>query len=336
MGTKRFHTPVADPAGDFQLQLIILVAIVTTVFVGGFAVYRFLYGPLIVAVIDTLIVAVACAIAVYARRTGQVGHAGIAMAVMLGLGGIAVSTWIGVNGAVWMYTVILFAFYLAPPAVGLAVVLGMIGAIIALELSAPRTVFESMKQMASFTASATAITVFSWYFAARNKRQNEQLMRWATRDPLTGLENRRRLEPELNVAVETGRRHNRGYGLIIMDADNFKDINDHLGHAAGDAALQAVAVTIVSTTRIEDRAFRYGGDEFIIIMPDITLQGLLVVSDKLAGAIEARGRTDAHGITVSIGAALLRPGEDRDSWNRRADQNMYRAKRLGGNRYVVD
>lgn len=120
-----------------------------------------------------------------------------------------------------------------------------------------------------------------------------------------------------------------------MHADNFKKINDAHGHAAGDAVLKALADTIASTTRLEDRAFRYGGDEFIIILPDVGPEGLETVSHKLVHAIESRGQSDAHGVTVSIGAALLRSEDDKDSWNRRADQHMYRAKERGGNRCEI-
>ncbi len=327
--------PDSNSINSFRLHLIVLIAGVASVFVGGFAVYRYIYGPLVVALIDTLIVLAGAAIAFYAWRTGNVEHAGAAMAVVFAIAAIAVTAWTGVSGAVWIYTVILFVFYLAAPALGLGVVLFSIATIVVLHLGSARSVFDSSDQMASFMASATAMTAFSYYFAARNRMQNEQLLQLATRDPLTGLENRRRLEPELNVAVEAAKRHNRPYGLIIMDADNFKKINDAHGHAAGDVVLKALADTIASTTRLEDRAFRYGGDEFIIILPDVGPEGLETVSHKLVHAIESRGQSDAHGVTVSIGAALLRSEDDKDSWNRRADQHMYRAKERGGNRCEI-
>ena len=158
----------------------------------------------------------------------------------------------------------------------LALILTVLGGVAAIELSAPQNIFAEPDELASFLASAAITGVFSWLFASRNAKQRQQLFLWATRDPLTGLENRRSLDHELDIAVSAARRERRGYGLIIMDTDNFKETNDNLGHAAGTP------------------------------------------------------------VTVSVGAALLGDNEDKQSWNRRADRSMYRAKKLGGNRYIVD
>ncbi len=121
-----------------------------------------------------------------------------------------------------------------------------------------------------------------------------------------------------------------------MDTDNFKDINDSFGHAVGDEVLQHMAEIVTGSTRITDRSFRYGGDEFITLLPNADGEALHTVCRKLVQSIEQQTREQGTPITVSVGAALLGPDEDSEAWNRRADRSMYRAKHQGGNRYVAD
>ncbi len=322
--------------GDFRLRVITAIALVALVFVGPFAVYRFIVGPPIVGVINTIIVITGGAIAVYAHTTGRADRAGAAISILLAFAALAVSALLGLNGVVWVYPIVIFLFYLSPPLLALSLIVVVLGGIVLLQLNSTVAVFAHGDELASFLVSATTATIFSGIFAGQARKQREQLLHWATHDPLTGLGNRRSLEHELKVAVSAARRHNRAYGLIIMDTDNFKEINDTRGHAVGDRVLQRMADVITGSTRIGDRSFRYGGDEFITILPDVDGEALHTVCQKLVHGIEEQTRAQGTPITVSLGAALLGPSEDSDAWNRRADQSMYRAKQLGGNRYVVD
>ncbi len=321
---------------DFRLQLVTAVAILTVVFVSPFAVYRLVLGPLLAGAMNAFIVVAAVLIAAYAWVTKNIDRAGKAISVVLALSALTVTTVLGLNGVLWFYAIIIFVFYLSPPILALALILTVLGGVAAIELSAPRRIFAEPDELASFLASAATTAVFSWLFASRNAKQRQQLFLWATRDPLTGLENRRSLDHELDIAVSTARRERRGYGLIIMDTDNFKGINDNLGHAAGDETLCRIAEILGNSTRLGDRLFRYGGDEFTIILPNVDAEALHTVAGKLVQSIAEY--TDAAGtpVTVSVGAALLGDNEDKQSWNRRADRSMYRAKKLGGNRYIVD
>ncbi|TVR05178.1 MAG: GGDEF domain-containing protein [Spirochaetaceae bacterium] len=332
-----FHRrPETALTSDYRLALIFLVAGLTSVFVGGFAVYRLVTGSYLVAFLNLAAVLTAVGAALFARRTGQVERAGIAVSIMLTVVAVVSTASLGLNGALWVYSVSIFVFYLAPATVGLILVAGMLVSVTIVCVTGTVMVFPEMVNLFGFLASATTTAVFSWFFAHRSAQQRIQLMLWATRDPLTGLENRRALDPELEIAVARCFRHDLICGLVIMDLDNFKEINDTRGHAAGDRVLQSVAQIIDRTTRREDRSFRYGGDEFVVVLPDIHPEGLSAVCAKLVDTIAQKGGSGEVEVRVSAGAAILQAGESPESWNRRADQALYRAKHLGGNRFVLD
>ena len=159
-------------------------------------------------------------------------------------------------------------------------------------------------------------------------------------DALTGLYNRHYLQlhlPRLHGrALESG----RPLGLIVCDLDHFKTVNDGFGHAAGDAVLREFANRIAGTVRGVDIVARMGGEEFVVAMPETTLEMAMVIGERLRQRVaeekfQLPGGEDEISVTVSIGAAM-QDGED-DTPERmiaRADAALYRAKREGRNRVV--
>lgn len=160
---------------------------------------------------------------------------------------------------------------------------------------------------------------------------HRRLQEQATHDVLTGLSNRRAILDHLDRAIARARRHNRGLGLLYLDLDGFKTVNDSYGHAAGDAVLIEVAGRLQETTRLEDNIGRIGGDEFVVICEDLSGEGDTLKS-RMADAI-----TRPYGavgvdlpIGVSIGLALWRPDDDADALLGRADHAMYADKAARG------
>ncbi|MCA1714691.1 MAG: GGDEF domain-containing protein [Gammaproteobacteria bacterium] len=153
--------------------------------------------------------------------------------------------------------------------------------------------------------------------------------------PLTGAYNRRAMETELEVAVELQRRERRVYGLAVIDLDHFKRINDRHGHAAGDQVLIDFVRLVRAGTRKIDRLFRYGGEEFVLLLPGADAAALHTILENLrmriGQALQSRGEV----ITVSVGAAALQPDEHWEAWLARADAALYQAKEQGRNRSVV-
>ncbi|WP_051694221.1 sensor domain-containing protein [Desulfohalovibrio reitneri] len=172
---------------------------------------------------------------------------------------------------------------------------------------------------------------------SESKRREEQIRRLAYHDPLTGLPNRALLKDRVRTAVAMGKRHGRKLALLFMDLDNFKQINDSLGHARGDELLQEVGERLLGAVRQADTVARLGGDEFVVLALE-----LLRAEDALAAARRIKEAMDdpfplagqAFRITTSIGIALYpEDGDDPETLLTNADTAMYRAKNDGRNTY---
>ena len=164
-----------------------------------------------------------------------------------------------------------------------------------------------------------------------------QIERLAYEDPLTGLPNRALFHDRLRQALAHAHREGERFALMFLDLDDFKIINDSLGHTFGDAVLREIGRRIVSCLRAQDTAARLGGDEFIVLLPrseDPASVGLVAqkILDRLSAPIELQGETLF--VTASIGVSLF-PGDGRDPETllRNADMAMYRAKEHGANAY---
>ncbi len=166
--------------------------------------------------------------------------------------------------------------------------------------------------------------------ARRIARLEEQ----ALLDSLTGLGNRRYLERHLAGRVEELRRYGVAFGVLFIDIDRFKQVNDTYGHAVGDRVLHMVAQTVSANLRPFDEAGRWGGEEFVVVVANVDAHALSIVAERIRMLVEAsRLKTDGGNVrvTVSIGAVLAGEEEDPASILQRADQLMYQSKLSGRN-----
>jgi two-component system cell cycle response regulator len=169
----------------------------------------------------------------------------------------------------------------------------------------------------------------------------ERSMSLALIDPVTGLYNRRYATSHLAAQIEQARAGRRSIGLLLVDIDNFKRINDTYGHVAGDEVLRAVASRLSGNVRGFDTVARWGGEEFVVIMPETTQEIANNVAERLrrkvaGGPIVLSGSGGEVQVTVSIGAAATGPAvETADDLLRIADAAMYLAKRSGRNRVAT-
>lgn len=159
-------------------------------------------------------------------------------------------------------------------------------------------------------------------------------------DPLTGLFNSRHMREVLPLEIERATRYGRPLALLALDCDNFKAVNDNHGHLGGDRVLQCLANAIHQCLRRSDSAFRYGGEEFVVLLPETDGPAALLIAERLCAAF-ADARTpspvgEAISCTVSIGVALCRADDNEMSLMRRADEACYRAKRAGKNQVVPE
>ncbi len=182
----------------------------------------------------------------------------------------------------------------------------------------------------------------------RLKQAYERMRRLAMYDELTGLWNRRAFYAFALDELERCARFGRGLCLILLDLDHFKQVNDRFGHLMGDRALQMVAEVIRSNLRAYDRAGRWGGEEFVILLPETTLPVALKVAERLRSAVEA-AKLDVSlfldeeagtilQVQISLGVACAAGGEalSLDALVGRADDALYRAKAMGRNRVCAE
>ena len=163
-------------------------------------------------------------------------------------------------------------------------------------------------------------------------KTNARLEELSQRDPLTGLFNRRHLFAKLEHELARARR-GHGFGIVMLDLDGFKRVNDLQGHLRGDLLLKEIAQSLGASTRAIDTTARYGGDEFLIVLPDADAVQARVVAERVSAAVREVGlKFDAQRpVTASLGVAVAHADDSVASLIRRADENAYRAKKAGGN-----
>ncbi len=154
----------------------------------------------------------------------------------------------------------------------------------------------------------------------------------AIKDPLTKVFNRKKFYEDLDVEIERARRYKHIISLIMLDIDHFKNVNDRFGHQEGDRILMEIVSLIRQTIRKNDVFARYGGEEFILFLPETTLEGSLLIAERLRDMI---ARNDFHlpqSITCSFGVATFEGESDVDAFIKKADDALYTAKKNGRNR----
>jgi diguanylate cyclase (GGDEF)-like protein len=170
------------------------------------------------------------------------------------------------------------------------------------------------------------------------RRDSQAFFRDARTDPLTGVGNRLRLDEDLAALSAQMLRYERNATIAMCDLDAFKRYNDHYGHIAGDEVLRRIAHAIMKSVRRVDLVYRYGGEEFLVVLPEQSLDGAAEAMNRVCTAVERLGIVHAPGtrnsvVTVSIGLAALVPDGERAAEHAIAcaDRAMYRVKAVGGN-----
>lgn len=168
-------------------------------------------------------------------------------------------------------------------------------------------------------------------FMQRLEMQNELMKDMATHDQLTSLYNRHFLHERLPELIDKAHKQQQPLSIAIIDIDHFKRVNDTHGHSTGDIVLSAVAETMQAAADGEKLCARFGGEEFVAVMPQTELAAAMLWADNLREAV-ARSNPAGIPVTISLGVASLQPAESFDTLFKRADEAVYRAKRAGRNR----
>ncbi|MEN6326459.1 MAG: sensor domain-containing diguanylate cyclase [Syntrophomonas sp.] len=163
---------------------------------------------------------------------------------------------------------------------------------------------------------------------------NAKLEKMATTDILTGAYNRRKFEDDLNSIINKKEKQDIQFSLILFDIDHFKVINDLFGHKIGDHVLHRISELVLENIRTTDRLFRWGGEEFIIILPEANLESAKIVAGKIRNIIQNEDFGIKKRITISLGVGEYIANENTDQIISRLDNALYQAKNQGRNRVV--
>ncbi len=171
-------------------------------------------------------------------------------------------------------------------------------------------------------------------YPLRNALLYRAALRSAHTDPLTGAYNRAALDSTLKRELDLARRHGTPFSVILLDADHFKQINDTHGHGAGDNVLRELARCLMRTVRSSDMIYRYGGEEFVVLLNNTGVNGALLLAERIrrnVAALDCLCEGACLNITVSAGVATLDGDDSEASLIERADRVLYEAKKAGRN-----
>jgi diguanylate cyclase (GGDEF)-like protein len=314
---------------DLRLSIITLLGVSGLVGITPFAVMRFMQDNILAGAVDLLIMLSIFAGMVYAWITGDTARSGFFMAVVSGSGAVAVGAIVGEPGLFWLYPVLVTSFFLTEPRYAICVNLGSIVA-----LMVHGVAFSSTVQMWTFATTAVVVSCCAYAFAHRNENQRERLEHLATVDPLTGVQNRRSMDEELAVATSMAARNQISQGLVLLDIDHFKKVNDVYGHSVGDEVLKELVGLVQQNIRRSDQVFRFGGEEFVLLMSGVDEVGLRAVMHNLQEIIRRFLKHPGGKVTASFGVAVLSVGESPEEWFSRADAALYQAKNSGRDQVV--
>ncbi|NWG39142.1 MAG: GGDEF domain-containing protein [Hydrogenophilaceae bacterium] len=169
----------------------------------------------------------------------------------------------------------------------------------------------------------------------REASEKEELRKLAYLDPLTGLYNRRRIEEILDASRMTERLSHNGLCVLLCDIDHFKSVNDQFGHFAGDRVLVRIGQLLKDHFRRGDAVGRWGGEEFLVVLPNLTQAEAEVISENFRARVEREYHPPKGKLTVSLGLAMLKPDELTESLLKRADRALMLAKQNGRNRMYI-
>lgn len=316
---------------DFHLVVVVVFCLIGVLGIMPFAIYRFAHGQIMHGVVDLMILACISFGSLHSLRTGRSEGTAVLIAMTYSIGCIAVAYLNGFAGLLWVFPVLVANFLLVRGWRAIA-----ISAVVIVAVGLCDSALGTLGNKTTFIVTTLVVSLFAFVFARRTELQHRQLEAIALHDPLTGANNRRGMQSELEIAMATSGRTGLPLGLVLFDLDHFKQINDSFGHEAGDQVLIQISQLVRRHTRKDDRFFRVGGEEFALLVPGADAASLSEVAEKLRVAVETEIHCHGRVVTISAGITRYCLGETAAVWQGRADAAMYRAKRNGRNCWVID
>lgn len=317
----------SDSLGPYRDRIMQSMGVATLVLLTPFTINNFLQGRYLVAVGIILIQASTAAngYAAWRGRRSPVPPIALLLTVVAAL--TAVSIRQGVVGALWSYPLMVFTYFVLERRAAI-----VFSALLLCYFPWLTWNYIDADLASRHLVSLLLVVVLINIVLSVISSLHQTLAKQALTDPLTGCFNRRCMDHELSMVVIKGRRYPIAASVLLIDIDHFKEINDTYGHGQGDLVLQKVVETAGARIRGGDRLYRFGGEEFLMLLEQTDTGGAIVVAEDIRARIEAAELLPGHRVTVSIGVAQYLAGQSIEAWTKRADTALYQAKAAGRNR----
>lgn len=316
----------------FYSQVMFAVTLCGISFALAFAIYHFLWGNSAVSLILTPVIVVQAVALILLIRNGFNAFSAWSIAIIQTATNVLFVHEVGLVASYWLYASGVANYYIVNRRIALS--LNTIACLATVFIA-----FDAPDFAVRYCAAFAMINVFLYTFAVQLERKNHELDRMLTIDPLTLAGNRTAMDEAILRVRNLYDRYQTPVTLIMIDLDHFKQINDTMGHSAGDKVLRRVADKVQGRLRPTDKLFRFGGEEFVIVAENTTLAQASHLAEDIRQRI-ARDEGERHqaeiSLTVSMGVAQLREAESGDNWIDRADKALYKAKSMGRNWVCFD
>ncbi|MEX0738099.1 MAG: GGDEF domain-containing protein [Pseudohongiella sp.] len=328
--TNLFNSQARDL--QFYTRVMIAVSLCGISFGLPFALYHLFWGSVVVTAILLPVVVLQLVALISLIRRGFNAFAAWTIATVQTGANIFFVIEVGMMASYWLYASGVANYYILDrrPALLINVVACLLAVTVA---------FDEPSYVVRYCAAFAMINIFLFAFAVQLEKKNDELDRMLTIDPLTRVGNRTAMDETLSRIKNLFDRYNTPATVLMIDLDNFKVINDTLGHSEGDKVLCRVADLVQGRLRPTDSLYRYGGEEFIVVAENTSLSQASFLAESIRQLIaDHRGthvETESK-LTVSIGVAQLRKDEGTNSMVDRADKALYKAKSMGRNWVCFD
>ena len=306
----------------YQLSLLLLLSSVAVMGVFPFVVIRYLSGNYIAAIIDITLIIGMISFVAYAHYSKKIRMVSAILAVFINTGVVVIVVANGIGSFLWIYPVFASTFILVKPIEAF-----LINVIASIALVALANIFDVIS-LFSFVITILMMSMSAFVYALHGVKQFRLLETLNSVDPLTGAFNRRAMGSDMEAALSNAERNGVKHLLAILDLDYFKTVNDKFGHAVGDQVLKRFVAITTSHLGKNDRLYRFGGEEFVLLIPEMSEQDEFIQNLRMAIKKELT-TPDGKEITVSFGVAPWVPGTTTDTWLQRADEALYLAKQQG-------
>lgn len=295
-----------------------------------FTITRFLQGEWLVGMVDLTLNVGMLALGAFVYFTHNTKFVSLTLTIFVLTGMTALIYLKGPALIYWAYPTLISVYFILKPRLAMYLTLITVLAI------APALI-NQMDMIMFVTAIMTLVVnnIFVYLFATRMHKNAQELSLLVRRDPLTGAGNRRALDEKLNELIALNKRTNQHASLLVLDVDHFKNINDTHGHATGDQVLIQLTDLIKSRIRATDSLYRFGGEEFVVVLVGASLNAAKEIAEELRHGIESNKLIEDIVVTISLGVAEFTIEESGASCLNRCDKAMYQAKESGRNKVCI-